>query len=296
MPLHGKSKKSSRKKASKAAASPLMANEPNSSSSEQGSRRKREREERRSKREKRNADAKKSSSKSKRNSKPKLSRQERDAKDSQLGCWHKTQQILVKIVHVIDALIGLTFVVYGSLIINFENPAMDAVITSLAFGSTMLFTSIMGVIGFYSSMCSRGGLILSAYTSPFIALFYLLVIILLIGGPDKVFDYLREHKDVLYLNEAEILTLEQILPFFYVALASLAAIETIRFFVLRNLRTTLLRYDAANKRIHDSMVSSKSKRSSSKRSSSRRSGSNRSNLTEPLIGDEEEGEAGSEDY
>lgn len=309
---------SRKKKKTKAAASPLMADEPKPSSSSSSSRlnrddereaRKKEREERRKKRESRINDAKESSSKSrKKKSKPKLSQEEQDVTDSQLGCWYKTQQFLVKMVHVLDALIGLTFVVYGSLINNkFENPAMEAVITTLTFGSTLLFTSIMGVIGFYSKMCSRGGLVLSGYSAPFIAFFYLLVIIVLLSAPDKISDYLTKYKDVLYLDDAEILTLKQILPFFYIVLASLAAIEIIRFMVLRNLRHTLVRYDAASERIFDSMVSSKksnrsnskrssSKRSGSKRSGSSRSGSDRTNLTEPLMGDEEQGTVDSDDY
>mmetsp|Transcript_14478 Transcript_14478/g.31402 ORF Transcript_14478/g.31402 Transcript_14478/m.31402 type:complete len:203 (-) Transcript_14478:151-759(-) len=187
-------------------------------------------------------------------------------------------QFLVKTIHLIDAMIGLTFVVYGSLIMtNFENPAMEAVITSLTFGSTMLFTSIMGVIGFTTKVCLRCGLALSAYTAPFIAFFYMFVIILLISSPETFFDYLTEHKDVLYLNDAEILLLENMLPLFYIIMASLAAVEICRFMVLRKIRHTLLRYDAATERI----VSSRQGSNRSKNES------NRTNLTEPLLGDEE---------
>eukprot|EP00584_Thalassiosira_punctigera_P001421 CAMPEP_0172530072 /NCGR_PEP_ID=MMETSP1067-20121228/3933_1 /TAXON_ID=265564 ORGANISM="Thalassiosira punctigera, Strain Tpunct2005C2" /NCGR_SAMPLE_ID=MMETSP1067 /ASSEMBLY_ACC=CAM_ASM_000444 /LENGTH=312 /DNA_ID=CAMNT_0013314215 /DNA_START=101 /DNA_END=1039 /DNA_ORIENTATION=+ len=306
----GRKKKSSDKKASKASkaeASPLMADEPKSSSKSSSSRshlkndeereaQRKEREERRKQRDKRLADSKESSSKSKNKSKPRLSRAEQDAKDAKLGCCHKFQEVLVKIVHVIDFLIGLTFVIYGAVIhYSFENPAMEAVIATQTFGSVMLFTSAMGAIGFYSKVCSRCGLVLSGYTAPFIAFFYIFIIITLLSSPDTFFNYLNEHKDVMYLNEAELLTLRQILPFFYIVLASLAAIEIIRFLLLRKLRHELVRYDSASQRILGSQSSNKSKssRSRSKRSSSNHSGSN---LTEPLVGDEEEGKVEKEDY
>lgn len=296
--IGSKKKKKSSEKASEGGVSPLMADEPKSSSSssrlkkdEQRESERKERAERRKKRDNRLEESKaskKSSSKSKKKSKPKLSQEEQDVKDANLTCCHKFQQFLVKLVHVIDALIGGTFVIYGSLIMTqFENPAMEAVITTLTFGSTMLFTSIMGVIGFYSRVCLRVGLVMSAYTAPFIAFFYIFVIIAMLASPGTYFTYLTEHKDVLYLDDAELLILHQLLPFFYIVLASLAAIEICRFLVLRNIRSTLLRFDAASKRISASHRSSKN---------SDRTGSNRSNITEPLLVDEEKGGVEDGDY
>lgn len=195
--------------------------------------RKKDREERRKKRDKRQEDNKQSSEKSskskKKSSKPKLSQEEQDEKDANLGCCHKFGRFIVKAVHFVDAIIGLVFVVYGSLIYTqFDTPAMEAVITSLTFGSAMLFTSIMGLIGFYTKVCKRCGLVLSAYTAPFIAFFYFFVIIALLASPDVYFNYLTEHKDVLYLNDAEIASIRSLLPLFYIILASLAGIEIAR--------------------------------------------------------------------
>mmetsp|Transcript_1886 Transcript_1886/g.2953 ORF Transcript_1886/g.2953 Transcript_1886/m.2953 type:complete len:284 (+) Transcript_1886:180-1031(+) len=258
-------------------ASPLMADSTKSKSSTSSPRlevendkereeKKRQRDERRKQRDQRLADSKttkESSSKTKKKkSKPKLTQEEQDEKDAKLGCCHYFQEILVKIVHVIDAVIGLTFLIYGILINNFENPAIDAVISCMAFGATMLFTSIMGAIGFYTKLCWRVGLLFSAYTAVLIAFFYTFIIIALLGGKDIYFDYLKENKSVMYLDDNEIAILQQILPFFYIALASLAAIETVRFFTLRKLRGKLVRSDAASVRIS-------------------------ARLAEPLIGDEQ---------
>lgn len=317
-PKAAKTKSTSSSRSSKDV-SPLMADEAKASSTsssskskskssalkeEERAKQRSEREARRDKRDKRmedqSASKKAASSKSKKKSKPKLSQEERDAKDSKLGCCHKFAQFLAKFVHLLDGLIGLTFLVYGGLIATeFENPAQEAVVTCLTFGTTLLATSIVGAIGFYTSVCWRVGLLISAYIAPFIAFFYVFVIIALLSSPDTYFDYLAEHKDVLYLNDAEIATLRQILPFFYIVMACLTAVEVVRFLGLRKIHATMVKFDAANKRIASSeRSSSRSNRSASKRSNasskskkSSKQGSNTS-LTEPLLDhDEEMGEA-----
>lgn len=229
------------------AASPLMADDAKSSSAstastapprlemerekdEKREARQKEREERNRQRDKRLADAQaaKQPKKGKGTTRPKLSQEEQDARDAKLGCCHHFQKTLVKLVHVIDALIGLTFLVYGALIHAFEDPALEASISSMAFGATMLFASAVGAVGFFTRFCWRFGLILSAYTAPFIALFYIFVIVALALSGDIYFDYLNEHKDVMYLDDNEIAVIKEILPFFYIALASLAVIEGTR--------------------------------------------------------------------
>jgi hypothetical protein len=70
---------------------------------------------------------------------PKISKEERDKRDSQLGCCHHFTRFLVKLIHIIDAIIGLACLIYGLFILfGFTQPAMAAVITCLTFGSLML--------------------------------------------------------------------------------------------------------------------------------------------------------------
>lgn len=246
--------------------------------------RQRERAERRRQREKRNKEIRsehssKATKKSSKSDKPKLTQEERDARDAKLGCCTRFTQILVKIIHFVDAAIGLTFIIYGGLMYeSFDDPAMEAIIVSLTYGSILLFTSLMGVIGFSFQACNRCGLALSAWTAPFIGFFYLFVIIALAGDTETYFNYLNDHKDVMYLDDAEIAMLKNLLPFFYIVLAAFTLIEICRFFVLRKLRARLIQYDAANRRIVSSHLSSSN-------ASSHRSESNRSNLTEPLLND-----------
>lgn len=268
------------RKTTKEEQSPLMATGDGSVTSQ----RQQERAQRRAAREQRalamKAARESPSKSSKKSNKRQLSQEDQDETDARLGCCTKFTQFIVKIVHLIDALIGITFIVYGSLIyLHFEEPAMEAVITSLSFGCIVLLSSLMGIFGFSFKTCKRCGLVFSSWAAIPIAFCYTFVIVALLGSPDTYFNYLTEHKDVLYLTDTEINAIKKCLPVFYIVLASLAATEICRFWILREIRNRLVRYDSANKRIASSS-------------------SNRSQLTESLIGDDytyDEGEGAGHD-
>lgn len=229
----------------KSEVTPLMSDEepkssPSSSSLSPDEQRRvrkiKERAKRRAKRDKRLADSEASKKKEEaernkklKSNKPKLSQAEQDAKDSQLGCCHKFGQFLVKTIHFIDAIIGIIFIVYGFLLLfNFDEPAMEAVITSLTFGWSMFVISVVGVIGFMTKVCSRCGMALSAYMAPFIAIFYVVIILVLLTKPEDYFDYLEDNADKMYLNDAEIATLRGLVPLFCIILGCLAGVEIAR--------------------------------------------------------------------
>lgn len=183
---------------------------------------------------------------SKKSSKSALTQAEQDEKDVKLGCCYTFGGLLVKSIHVIDALLGLLFIIYGALIItHFSKPAMAAAITCLTLGSVLLFAAIMGLIGFHTKVCRRIGLVISAYTAPFIALFYLSVTIAVLAATDTFFKYLILHKDVLYLSADQIKTLKDLLPFFYIILLVLGTVEMARFWGLRKIREKLIKHDVA---------------------------------------------------
>ena len=231
----------------KSEVTPLMSDEePKSSSSssrlspdeQRRERKMKERAERRAKRDKRLADseatkkkeeAERNNKKKLKSNKPKLSQAEQDEKDSKLGCCHKFGQFLVKTIHFIDAIIGIIFIVYGFLLLfNFDEPAMEAVITSLTFGWSMFVISVVGVIGFMTKVCSRCGMALSAYMAPFIAIFYVVIILVLLTKPEDYFDYLEDNADKMYLSDAEIATLRSLVPLFCIILGCLAGVEIAR--------------------------------------------------------------------
>jgi hypothetical protein len=214
--------------------SPLMADEPSVTSGRSFSSRDGERASRRMERDKRLASSKAASvssskSKSSNSNKTIMTQEEQDEADVKMGCCYTFGGILVKSIHLIDGLIGLIFVIYGSLIMTqFHSPAEVASIVCLTYGAVLLFFALMGGIGFTSRVCKRCGLALSAYIALFIAFFYLVGIIALLASPDTFFNYLTDHKDVLYLSSAEIATLKQLLPFFYIVLVALGAMEMTR--------------------------------------------------------------------
>jgi len=282
------------KKVTEDDSSPLMANAKTSAVDQRELMRKK-REERRKQRDEHIAEfdsalSLETGAKSKTDSEPKALHKEREKKDAKLGRCHKFGTLLVKLVHVFDALIGLTFIIYGSMIATgFETPATGAVVTTLMYGSVMLFTSIIGVVSFYSPRHKRIGLLVSAYSAPVVVVFYIVAMIAELGFSASIIDYLTKNMDVLYLNEAKIATLKQILPLFFVVLASLTAIEVCRFLLLSRLRERLVRFDASNRSTSSSNRTPKSSKKKKKKASkkSQGAGSTRSDQTEPLIPDEE---------
>lgn len=235
-------------------------------------------------------------------------REQQEAKDAEWDRCEQCQVLLVKAVHVFDSLIGLVFVIYGSLIATmFEAPAVAAVVTTLTYGSALLFASLMGVVGFFSDRCRRIGLAISAYTAPLVACFYLLVLVLefVSSATDVFWEYLTDNQDVLYLHDGEIQVLQQMAPFFYIVLASLTGIEVCRFLLLRHVRHKLLVFDEATRHLAEKGARGQSSRGRSKSSRGRSAGgggsgrkgshSHRSALTESLI-DEVAGSESGADY
>lgn len=158
-----------------------------------------------------------------------MAQMEEDAKEVKI--WNCTQsgRSLIKSIHLIDAMFGIVCIVYGSLILaQFDDPAISVAVTSLTFGSVMLLSSIMGVIGFTTNRCNRRLLLASSYTAPFIVWFYIFVITSTLVAQELYLDYLTEHMSVLYLTEARIEIMISLLPLLYVILVSLAVFEVFR--------------------------------------------------------------------
>ena len=166
---------------------------------------------------------------SKKSNKTELSQVERDGRDVKLGCCHIFGGLLIKAIHVIDALLGILLLTYGSLIITkFAKPAMAISVICLTLGSVLLLAAIMGFVGFHYKVCKRVGLALSAYMAPFIAFFYLIIVVAVLAATDKFFNYLRLHKDVLFLSATQIKSSRDLLPLFYIVLLVLAVLEMSR--------------------------------------------------------------------
>ena len=193
--------------------------------------RKQQRAERKAKREQRREAAtstKKEVSK-KSSSKPKLTREEQDAKDAKLGCCYYFTKGIAGAMHLIDFVIGILAIVYGAVIdFSGDNPATEVAIACIAYGLVLVSSSCMGVFGFANPCCKRCGLLWSMYAAPLITTYYFFLIIYFLADQENVYAYLDEHKDSMYLNDEILAKLKTMMPVIYSILASLAVAEMIR--------------------------------------------------------------------
>lgn len=196
--------------------------------------RQKERSARKAKREQREeaaapAVAKKEASTKHKSAKPKLSREEQDARDAKLGCCYHFTKGIAGGMHFIDFVIGFLALVYGCLIdFSGENPAHEVGIVCIVYGLVQIFASSMGVFGFHYKTCKRCGLTFSMYTAPVITTFYFFVIIYFLADQEDVWAYLEEHKDSMYLSAVSLDKLKSLMPLVYIILASLAVAEMVR--------------------------------------------------------------------
>ena len=99
----------------------------------------------------------------------------------EMGCCSRCLELAIKAILVIDAAIGRTFIVYGCLLYTkFDQPAMAAVVFCLVFGSIHLATSMMGIFSYMLKICSRCGLVVSAFAAPYVAIVYATIVIALL--------------------------------------------------------------------------------------------------------------------
>mmetsp|Transcript_32546 Transcript_32546/g.68448 ORF Transcript_32546/g.68448 Transcript_32546/m.68448 type:complete len:238 (+) Transcript_32546:166-879(+) len=145
------------------------------------------------------------------------------------GCCRKTIEFLVKTLQVIDASFGIALIVYGSLICTqFEEPAMAAVVFCLILGTIHLLTSVLGIISLFVKGCSRFGLLISAYSGPYISLVYSTMLISLLADSSGFLQYLDDHKEVMYLGSNVAENCRKLLPLFYTILIALGLLEASR--------------------------------------------------------------------
>jgi hypothetical protein len=173
------------------------------------------------------AHAKKETSKT--SSKPKLTREEQDARDAKLGCCYYFTKFLAGAMHFIDFVIGILAIIYGA-VIDFtgDNPATEVAIACIAYGLVLVTASCMGVFGFSYKCCKRCGLLWSIYAAPLITTYYFFLIIYFLTDSDDVYAYLEAHKESMYLDDDSLAQLKTMMPLVYSILAGLAVAEMVR--------------------------------------------------------------------
>lgn len=148
---------------------------------------------------------------------------------------------LIKGLHVIDASMGIAMIVYGSLLCTqFDEPAMAAVLVCLLMGGIHVATSAFAIVSYATKRCSRCGLLVSAYTAPYIAMLHLTMIIALLFDSSGFFQYLNDHKEVMYLGENVVENMKRLMPLVYTVLSILTLLESLRLFVLKDVQKQLI--------------------------------------------------------
>mmetsp|Transcript_19003 Transcript_19003/g.27060 ORF Transcript_19003/g.27060 Transcript_19003/m.27060 type:complete len:281 (+) Transcript_19003:227-1069(+) len=167
-----------------------------------------------------------------------------DVHDEQLGCCSKVGMFTVKTLHAIDLCLGLSLVIYGSLLLTqFETPAKAAALFSLILGTIHLASSLAGIFSFVVGSCYRYGLLISAYISPYFVLVYISIVISLVVDSAGFLKYIDDHKDQMFFGQDAAANFKRMLPLFYTILSVLGTLESMRFLVLFQIRERLLRRD-----------------------------------------------------
>lgn len=145
------------------------------------------------------------------------------------GCCSQFMGLIIKCLHVIDVCLGITLVVYGSLLrTQFEQPAMAAVVFCLLLGTILLVSSAVGIFSYASSSCSRWGMLVSGLVAPYLSVVYVTMIIALCFDSSGLFMYLEDHHEVMYFSEDVVQNLEGLMPLVYSILGVLAGLELAR--------------------------------------------------------------------
>ncbi|KAL7494037.1 hypothetical protein ACHAWT_002952 [Skeletonema menzelii] len=170
-----------------------------------------------------------------------------DVYNDQLGCCSKVGRYAVETLHAIDICIGLSLVIYGSLLFSqFETPAMAAALFCVILGTIHLATSLAGIFSFVVESCYRCGLVVSAYIAPYFVIVYITIVIALIVDSNGFLKYIDDHKDQMFLGQDAAANFKRVLPLLYIALIVLGTLESLRFMVLFQIRERLLRRDQAD--------------------------------------------------
>jgi hypothetical protein len=146
------------------------------------------------------------------------------------GCFSHFVGWTIKGLHVMDVCLGITLIVYGSLLMTqFEQPAMAAVVFCMLLGTTILLVSSgVGIFSYVSPSCSRWGLLVSGMVAPYLCVVYVTMIIALCMDSSGLFMYLEDHREVMYFGEDVVTNLKGVMPLVYSILGVLACLELVR--------------------------------------------------------------------
>jgi len=152
-----------------------------------------------------------------------------DVHNEQLGCCSKAGMYAVKTLHAIDFCLGLSLVIYGSLLLTqFETPAKAAALFCLMLGTIHLASSLAGIFSFVFKSCNRCGLVISAYIALYYVLVYISIVLSLVVDSAGFLKYIDDHKDQMFLGQDAAANFKRMMPLFYTILIVLGMLESFR--------------------------------------------------------------------
>lgn len=147
---------------------------------------------------------------------------------------------LVYAIHFIELVLGVCFCMVGSLIMQ---EGMHQVVSSfmLAYSAVLFYASILGLLGFYTPMCERCGLVMSGFVAPMIGITDVYFAIVLIRNYNKLIPVPAGTKDTFHtlLNDLDRFKVQ---IFFFLMILGIA--EILRVFVSLKMRRILLQIDS----------------------------------------------------
>ncbi|KAL3777843.1 hypothetical protein ACHAW5_003037 [Stephanodiscus triporus] len=162
------------------------------------------------------------------------------------GCCSVGTDRAMSCLQVLDVSIGISLLVYGSLILRRsasatttrsfdasaseeEDGAMAAISSCYIFGSVHLTTSALGLYSrHFVAGCRRCGMYASAVGGAYFAFAYFTVVVALLIDGTGFLTYLDEHKEVMYLKSNVYENTERMMPLIYAILIVLGSLEASR--------------------------------------------------------------------
>lgn len=151
------------------------------------------------------------------------------------------KSIIVWLVNLLDFILGIALVGYGSLVISNGLPAVG--VPLLSFGLLLFLSSTLAVIGYGSTKWNRSGMTQSALMGMIIGPLEITIGVGIEVFKDKVFQYMRDHQVQLSMTDKVVDDLESISWFLMTAFCVLGLLEVCRFFMMNTMRTILIHND-----------------------------------------------------
>lgn len=157
----------------------------------------------------------------------------------QFGEYNKRIFIAVRVLHLIDLILGVLIVAYG-ITLDINGAQLTVGISFTVFGLALILSAFIGSMGFMLPMCGRFLMVLSALMGILIGITYIIVFIVALVNKDAIFDTLSEHNTDFDLTHDQVDSFEAFFIPWDILLLLLAAFQFFRAYAIWKLRNDLV--------------------------------------------------------